>query len=144
TVAGERHKFGQGFYRFKVTAQSSREGEAPAEPGTRKEAGASTARQEPRPPDKRQPATQISVSKLEFLRSTNNNSWGVGFTEDGLVFGSTANNVPSVYLPIPNRYYEKVRGAAPRVLRNIASTSRFFPITERVRQVDFHGNFTAA
>ncbi len=30
-------------------------------------------------------------SKLEFLRSTNNNSWGVGFSEEGLLFGSTAN-----------------------------------------------------
>ena len=30
-------------------------------------------------------------SKMEFLRNTNNNSWGVGFSEDGLIFGSTAN-----------------------------------------------------
>ena len=36
-------------------------------------------------------------SKLEFLRSTSNNSWGVGFSEEGLVFGSTANGCPSVY-----------------------------------------------
>ena len=49
-------------------------------------------------------------SKLEFLRSTNNNSWGVGFSEEGLLFGSTANGCPSVYMPIPNRYYESVRG----------------------------------
>ena len=59
-------------------------------------------------------------SKLEFLRSTNNNSWGVGFSEDGLVFGSTANGCPSVYLPIPNRYYESVRGWRSQVLANIA------------------------
>jgi hypothetical protein len=45
---------------------------------------------------------------LEFLRNTNNNSWGVGFSEEGLHFGSTANGNPSVYLPIPNRYYENV------------------------------------
>src|SRR4029078_9913292 len=45
-------------------------------------------------------------SKLEYLRSTNNNSWGVGMSEEGIVFGSTATRVPSVYLPIPNRYYE--------------------------------------
>ena len=51
-------------------------------------------------------------SKLEFLRSTNNNSWGVGFSEEGLVFGSTANGCPSVFLPIPNRYYESVRGGS--------------------------------
>ena len=53
-------------------------------------------------------------SKLEFLRSTNNNSWGVGFSEEGLLFGSTANGCPRVYMPIPNRYYESVRGMAPR------------------------------
>ena len=59
-------------------------------------------------------------SKLEFLRSTNNNSWGVGFSEEGLLFGSTANGSPSVYMPIANRYYESVRGMSPSVLRNIA------------------------
>ena len=83
-------------------------------------------------------------SKLEFLRNTSNNSWGVGFSEEGLVFGSTANGCPSVYLSIPNRYYESVRGGSPRVLNSIADTNRFFPATEKVRQVDFHGGFTAA
>jgi putative membrane-bound dehydrogenase-like protein len=83
-------------------------------------------------------------SKLEFLRNTTNNSWGVGFSEEGLVFGSTANGCPSVYLPVPNRYYEAVRGLSSRALQNIAPSYRFFPITEKVRQVDFHGGFTAA
>ncbi|MDR3635859.1 MAG: ThuA domain-containing protein [Isosphaeraceae bacterium] len=82
-------------------------------------------------------------SKLEFLRSTNNNSWGVGISEEGLLFGSTANGCPSVYMPIPNRYYESVRGMAPSVLPNIADSNRFFPITANVRQVDWHGGFTA-
>ncbi|MHB1560996.1 MAG: PVC-type heme-binding CxxCH protein [Isosphaeraceae bacterium] len=82
-------------------------------------------------------------SKLEFLRSTNNNSWGVGISEEGLLFGSTANGCPSVYMPIANRYYELVRGMAPSVLQNIADSNRFFPITENVRQVDWHGGFTA-
>ena len=82
-------------------------------------------------------------SKLEFLRSTNNNSWGVGISEDNLLFGSTANGCPSVYMPIANRYYEKVRGMSPAVLANIADSNRFFPITENVRQVDWHGGFTA-
>ncbi len=102
TVGGERHQFGQAFYRFK--------------------------------PD---------GSKLEVLRGTNNNSWGVGFSEDGLVFGSTANGCPTVYLPVPNRYYEAVRGFAPQELANIAPSNQFFPLTERVRQVDWHGGFTA-
>ncbi len=83
-------------------------------------------------------------SKLEFLRNTSNNSWGVGFSEEGLVFGSTANGCPSVYLPIPNRYYESVRGMSPHELTNIAASNRFYPVTDKVRQVDFHGGFTAA
>src|SRR5262245_337806 len=83
-------------------------------------------------------------SKMEFLRNTTNNSWGVGFSEEGLLFGSTANGCPSVYLPIPNRYYESVRGWSSSVLQSIAVSNRFQPITDKVRQVDFHGGFTAA
>src|SRR5262249_35898028 len=59
-------------------------------------------------------------SKLEFLRNTNNNSWGVGFSEEGLLFGSTANGNPSEYMPIPNRYYESVRGWSSTALSGIA------------------------
>jgi putative membrane-bound dehydrogenase-like protein len=83
------------------------------------------------------------ASKVEYLRSTNNNSWGVGFSEDGLLLGSTANGCPMVYLPIPNRYYDRVRGLSPRVLENIAPNYQFFPITDKVRQVDWFGGFTA-
>lgn len=81
---------------------------------------------------------------LEFLRSTSNNSWGLGFSEEGLVFGSTANGCPSVYMAIPNRYYESVRGMSPGVLDRITPTNEFFPVTDKVRQVDWHGGFTAA
>jgi len=83
-------------------------------------------------------------SRLEFLRSTNNNSWGVGISEEGLLFGSTANGNPSEYMPLANRYYEQVRGWAPQVLGGIAVSDRFEPITDHVRQVDHHGRFTAA
>ena len=89
-------------------------------------------------------AHKLKVAKLEFLRSTSNNSWGVGFTEEGLLFGSTANGCPSVFMPIPNRYYEKVRGLSPGVLPSIAVDNHIEPITDKVRQVDFHGGFTAA
>ncbi len=85
-----------------------------------------------------------TVAKLEFLRSTNNNSWGVGISEDGLLFGSTANGCPSVFCAIPNRYYEAVRGWSPSVLQSISPSNRFFAITEKVRQVDHHGGFTSA
>jgi putative membrane-bound dehydrogenase-like protein len=84
-------------------------------------------------------------SKLEFLRSTNNNTWGLGLSEEGIVFGSTANGNPSEFMPIPNRYYEAVRGWAPSLMLNgIAGSPPFLPVTDRVRQVDFHGHFTAA
>lgn len=83
-------------------------------------------------------------SQLEFLRNTNNNSWGVGFSEEGHLFGSTANGCPSVYLPIANRHYEAVRGWAPAVLENIAAWNRYYPVTDKVRQMDWHGGFTAA
>jgi uncharacterized protein len=116
TVADERHRFSQGFFRFKIEASPKRErGES-----------------------------ELKVAKLEFLRSTSNNSWGVGFSEEGHLFGSTANGCPSVFMPIPNRYYEKVRGLSPTVLRNIAPDNHFEPITTKVRQVDWHGGFTAA
>ena len=82
-------------------------------------------------------------SKLEVLRNTNNNSWGVGISEEGLLFGSTANNCPSVFAAIPNRYYESVRGWSPSVLQMISSSNRFWPVTDKVRQVDWFGGFTA-
>jgi uncharacterized protein len=83
-------------------------------------------------------------SQLEFLRNTNNNSWGVGFSEEGLLFGSTANGNPSVQLAVPNRYYEAVRGWSSTVLPSISGNAPFYPITDKVRQVDWHGHFTAA
>jgi len=84
-------------------------------------------------------------SEIEFIRSTNNNTWGLGISEEGLIFGSTANRNPSVFMPIANRYYERVRGWAPSLrLGTIADTHLFNPITENIRQVDHHGGFTAA
>ena len=84
-------------------------------------------------------------SEVEFIRSTNNNTWGLGISEEGLILGSTANGNPSVFMPIANRYYERVRGWAPSLtLGSIADTFKFNPITGNVRQVDFHGGYTAA
>ncbi len=84
-------------------------------------------------------------SQIEFLRSTNNNTWGLGISEEGIVFGSTANRAPSVYLPIPNRYYERVRGWKKNLqLDSIADTHLFQPVTDKIRQVDHHGGYTAA
>lgn len=83
------------------------------------------------------------VAEIEFLRSTNNNTWGLGLSEEGLIFGSTANHNPSCFLSIPNRYYERVRGWGPEVLGTIADTYKFKPVSDKVRQVDQHGGYTA-
>jgi uncharacterized protein len=90
------------------------------------------------------PSQKAEVGRVEFMRSTNNNTWGLGFSEEGLVFGSTANRNPSDFMPIPNRYYEKVRGWSPTTLGGIADTHLFKPITDKIRQVDQHGGYTAA
>ena len=84
-------------------------------------------------------------SAIEFIRSTSNNTWGFGMSEEGLIFGSTANRHPSIYMPIANRYYERVRGWAPELtLYSIADTHLFHAVTDKVRQVDHHGGYTAA
>ena len=84
-------------------------------------------------------------SEVEFIRSTNNNTWGLGFSEEGFVFGSTANGAPSVFMPIANRYYERVMGWLPSLtLPSIADTPLFKPITDKVRQGDWQGGYTAA
>ncbi len=46
-------------------------------------------------------------------------------------------------MPIANRYYERVRGWSPQGLGTIADTHKFQPITDKVRQVDHHGGYTA-
>jgi putative membrane-bound dehydrogenase-like protein len=120
-VGDERHRFSQGFYRFRPSLPAR----AADDRGKVKDKG----------PDN---------VKMEFLRNTNNNSWGVGFSEEGILFGSTANGNPSVHLPIPNRYYESVRGWSSSVLRGIAGNPAFEPVTDKIRQVDYHGHFTAA
>jgi putative membrane-bound dehydrogenase-like protein len=83
-------------------------------------------------------------SELEFLASTSNNTWGLGISEKGEVFASTANNQHSVHLAIPNRYFEGVRGWHGQGSEGIEDHKRFHPITPTVRQVDWHGGYTAA
>ena len=91
-------------------------------------------------------------SKLEFLRSTNNNSWGLGFSEEGLLFGSTANGNPSEHMPLPNCVYERVRGWSATTLGGIAGSPEMELAPKAaspgesvaIRQVDHHGRFTAA
>ena len=113
-IAGQEFSFGQGCYRFKLKAAKTADGKE-----------------------------EVSVEKFEFLGSTTNNTWGLGLTEDNQVFGSTANNNPSWYVPLPNRYYEQVKGMVSGRLEMICDTPHFWPITEHVRQVDCFGAYTA-
>ncbi len=83
-------------------------------------------------------------STLEFLGSTSNNTWGLGLDETGEVFVSTANHDQINTLGLPNRVYESVDGWNGRAVRFIGDYREFHPLAERVRQVDWHGGFTAA
>jgi putative membrane-bound dehydrogenase-like protein len=82
-------------------------------------------------------------SALEFIRSSNNNTWGLGLSEDGLVFGSTANGNAAWYMPIANRHYEAVSGWSAARMESIADNQLYHPIAKNVRQVDWHGKYTA-
>jgi len=80
-------------------------------------------------------------SGITFLHQFNNNTWGLGFNEQGDVFGSTANNNPSFFCGLPRPAYGASNGRSARM---IADTPAFHPITPNIRQVDAFGAYTAA
>ena len=83
-------------------------------------------------------------TSLELMSHTNNNTWGLGFDEEGRVLASTANGVPIVHHVIPQRFYDSVRGTLGRNnLPMIASSNTIYPLPGQVRQVDWHGRFTS-
>ncbi|HEX7939297.1 MAG TPA: PVC-type heme-binding CxxCH protein, partial [Gemmatimonadaceae bacterium] len=45
----------------------------------------------------------VDGSNLDYLARTSNNTWGVALTEDGFIFGSTANSRPTQFVHIPLR-----------------------------------------
>ncbi|MGJ8723593.1 MAG: PVC-type heme-binding CxxCH protein [Roseibacillus sp.] len=45
------------------------------------------------------------LSELELIQTTTNNTWGLGFTEEGDITGSTANNNPSWMVSTPAKAY---------------------------------------
>jgi hypothetical protein len=67
-------------------------------------------------------------------RVASNNTWGIAFTEDGFVFGSTANSRPSNFIHIPIRYYRGIGDREP-VLPDIADRLDVFPQID-ILQVD--------
>jgi putative membrane-bound dehydrogenase-like protein len=83
----------------------------------------------------------VDGSNLEYVARTSNNTWGVAFTEDNFVFGSTANSRPSNFVHIPLRYYRAV-GLRDTVLPDIADRIDVFPNRD-ILQVDQFGNYTS-
>ena len=85
------------------------------------------------------------------MTGSTNNTWGLGFSETFDVFGSTANNDPSFYVAIPNRYFEGVQGLRRPCTAGggpgYQSSAAFYAVhhtTPYIRQVDVHGGYTAA
>ena len=90
-------------------------------------------------------AFQPDGSNFEFLTQTSNNTWGLGFTETFDVLGSTANNAPSWYMAIPDRYLTNIKGLVNASgSGGIITYYRIHPLTPNIRQVDVFGGFTAA
>jgi putative membrane-bound dehydrogenase-like protein len=80
-------------------------------------------------------------SSLDYLARTSNNTWGVAQSEDGYVFGSTANRRPSNYVHIPGRYYRSI-GMREPVLPGIEDSPAIYPVRE-ILQVDQFDMYTA-
>ncbi|QMW03757.1 PVC-type heme-binding CxxCH protein [Spirosoma foliorum] len=83
-------------------------------------------------------------SKLEYMTSTSNNTWGLGLQETGDIFGSTANNSHGWYMAIPNQYFHGAPHLRENGSRSTDTHKDMKPITVKVRQVDVFGGFTAA
>jgi len=80
-------------------------------------------------------------SSLDYLARTSNNTWGVALSEDGYVFGSTANRRPSGYVHIPGRYYRALGMRAP-ILPGIEDSPAIYPVGS-ILQVDQFDMYTA-
>jgi putative membrane-bound dehydrogenase-like protein len=136
--------FRQGFFRFQMAKLAAAGNTAAGNTAAGNTAAGSTATGNTASPSSPpNGAGSVAVADLEFIRSSNNNTWGFGMSEEGLIFGSTANHNPSMFMPIANRYYERVRGWSAEALGTIADTHLFKAITENVRQVDQFGGYTA-
>jgi uncharacterized protein len=84
-----------------------------------------------------------NTRQLEFLSTTSNNTWGLGFSEDFDVFISTANNTHTAFLGMPKRYFDKVKINETGV-EKLDAHYGMHVATKNLRQVDVHGGFTAA
>lgn len=82
-------------------------------------------------------------SKMEFLQNTTNNTWGLGFTSDFDILGSTANGNPSWFYTFPNSIYAQAGLPQPKT-PNDDQNPKFFPASLDIRQVDSHDRYTSA
>ncbi len=82
-------------------------------------------------------------SKLEFLQNTTNNTWGLGFTSDFDILGSTANGNPSWYYTFAKDVYAQAGLPQPRTPSG-DNNPKFFPASMDIRQVDQLDRYTAA
>lgn len=86
-------------------------------------------------------------SSFDPIGQFNNNTWGLGLSEEFEVFGSTANNNHSVYVGIPLPYYNYLEKLPEWNLSsdNIQGHYDISPVTLRpLQQVDVKGGYTAA
>lgn len=84
-------------------------------------------------------------SSIEFLGSTSNNTWGLGFSEDFNVFISTANGQHSAYLAMTRDFVRRpISGGYNNAVFGIDSHFDMPHLTPALRQVDYHGGYTAA
>jgi putative membrane-bound dehydrogenase-like protein len=82
---------------------------------------------------------------LEYLGRTTNNTWGLGFSEEFDVFISTANGLHSAYFAMPNQYVKRpVSGGSGNTVYRVDTHYDMPHVTPYLRQVDWHGGYTAA
>lgn len=86
----------------------------------------------------------LDGTNIEPVGQFNNNTWGLAFSEDFEVFGSTANNAPIWHIPLWRNYvlgrHEEV---PPQMTAQIDEFPHIFPSTYNFLQVDYHGRYTA-
>ncbi len=86
---------------------------------------------------------KVGMDEPEFMAQFTNNTWGLGFRDDGEIFGSTANGAPSFFVGVPKNVQARSAPSAPGAAPAF-DTARFFPALEHLRQGDFFGQYTSA
>lgn len=87
----------------------------------------------------------LDGENLDYLGRTTNNTWGLGFSEEFDVFISTANGLHSAFFSMPNKFVKRpIFGGSGNTVHRIDSHYDMPHVTPYLRQVDFHGGYTAA